>query len=221
MVAGMSIKELKEREKEQRREYIIAAAEKLFFSKGYDNVSMNDIADAVEMNKATLYLYFKNKDALYFAIVLRGLRIMNEMFRRGIAQATTGIDRVKATGDAYLEFSRKHPDYNRLFHYAGSERFDAASSPDATEAARLSTEIFGMISEAVGMGMKDGTVRPGLDPLTVAIFLATASEAIISMNPTMISALESQGIGHRQFIEDCMELMRVSIAARLSTQRSD
>jgi AcrR family transcriptional regulator len=217
----MSIKELKEREKEQRREYIIDAAEKQFFSKGYDNVSMNDIAEAVEMNKATLYLYFKNKDALYFAIVLRGVRIMNEMFRQRIAKEKTGIDRIKATGEAYLEFNRQYPDYNKLFHYAGSERFDAASSPDATEAARLSTELFGMMGEAVGMGMKDGTIRQGLNPMTVALFLATASEAIISLNPTMISALESQGIGHRQFIEDCMELMRVSIASKQSTQRSD
>jgi TetR/AcrR family transcriptional regulator len=217
----MSIKELKEREKEQRREYIIDAAEKLFFSKGYDNVSMNDIADAVEMNKATLYLYFENKDALYFAIVLRGVRIMNEMFRREIAQATTGVDRIRATGAAYLEFNRQHPDYNKLFHYAGSERFDATSSPDATEAARLSTEIFVMMGDALGMGMKDGTIRPGLNPLTVAIFLATASEAIISLNPAMVDALKCQGISHRQFIEDSMELIQYSIAAKPTSKRSD
>ncbi len=70
-MSRVSIKELKEREKEQRREYIIDAAEKLFFSKGYDNVSMNDIADAVGMNKATLYLYFANKESLFFSVIQR------------------------------------------------------------------------------------------------------------------------------------------------------
>ncbi|MCC7557829.1 MAG: TetR/AcrR family transcriptional regulator, partial [Methanobacteriaceae archaeon] len=40
----MSIVERREREKKKRKNDIINAAERLFFSKGYDNVSMNDIA---------------------------------------------------------------------------------------------------------------------------------------------------------------------------------
>ncbi len=40
----MALADRKEREKEQRQRDIINAAEKLFFSRGYDNVSMNDIA---------------------------------------------------------------------------------------------------------------------------------------------------------------------------------
>jgi AcrR family transcriptional regulator len=39
----MAISDRKKREKEYRRQSIIDAAEKLFFEKGYDNVSMNDI----------------------------------------------------------------------------------------------------------------------------------------------------------------------------------
>ncbi len=141
MVTTMSIKELKEREKEQRREYIIDAAEKLFFSKGYDNVSMNDIADAVEMNKATLYLYFENKDALYFAIVLRGSAHHERgCSRRRSPEETTGIGKIGASGEAYLEFNRKYPHYYRLFHFAGTDRFAAVGGEDAAEVARLSGE---------------------------------------------------------------------------------
>jgi AcrR family transcriptional regulator len=70
-VISLSIKEIKKREKEQRREYILDKAEKLFFSLDYDNVSMNQIAQEVGLHKATLYLYFNNKESIYFAIVLR------------------------------------------------------------------------------------------------------------------------------------------------------
>jgi transcriptional regulator, TetR family len=56
----------REREKEQRRRDIMDSAEKLFFKKGYDEVSMNDIAEDVELSKATLYLYFDNKVATFF-----------------------------------------------------------------------------------------------------------------------------------------------------------
>ena len=221
LVAEMSIKELKEREKEQRREYIIDAAEKLFFSKGYDTVSMNDIADAVKMNKATLYLYFENKEALYFAIVLRGARIMNRMFQQEIEKATTGIEKIRASGRAYLDFTRQYPDYNRMFHYAGSERFDVRNSADAAEAGRLSSEIFVMMGRAVGVGKEDGTIRKELDPLTVAVFLATTSEAVLNLSPMMIDALESQGMSYQQFVEDSMELLRSSIGTRPATRGSD
>ena len=57
------------------------AAEKLFFSGKFDDVSMEDIAKAVELSRATLYLYFKDKESLYFAVILRGFGIMDEMFR--------------------------------------------------------------------------------------------------------------------------------------------
>ncbi|BDZ69820.1 helix-turn-helix domain-containing protein [Methanobacterium petrolearium] len=64
----MSIRDRREREKEQRRNDIINAAEKLFFAKGYDDVSMNDIATEVELSKATLYLYFDNKEELFLPL---------------------------------------------------------------------------------------------------------------------------------------------------------
>jgi AcrR family transcriptional regulator len=78
-VMGLSIKEIKEQEKERRRSYILDTAEKLFFSKGYDNVSMDDIANEVELSKATLYLYFKDKESLYFGVVNRGIKILRAM----------------------------------------------------------------------------------------------------------------------------------------------
>ena len=217
----MSIKELKEREKEQRREYIIDAAEKLFFSRGYDNVSMNEIADAVGMNKATLYLYFENKDALYFAIVLRGVRIMNALFQEKIDKETTGIGKIGASGAAFLEFNGKYPHYYRMFRMAGSERFDACCNADADEVARLSSEIFTMMGKAVAAGMADGTIRNGLDPTTVAIYLAVASEAVVNLPANFVGALESQGISHQKFIEESMELITYSVAAKKQTKKSD
>jgi len=54
----MGISERRMREKEQRKKEILDKAERLFFSRGYDDVSMDEIANEVELNKATLYLYF-------------------------------------------------------------------------------------------------------------------------------------------------------------------
>lgn len=120
----MPKKSRKEREKEQRRKDIIDAAEELFFGNGYDSVSMNDIAKVVELSKATLYLYFENKEELFFAIVLRGTRILNTMIRQAVGAVEMGIDKVTAFREAYHEFTKNYPDYMQIYNYFQSGRFD-------------------------------------------------------------------------------------------------
>ncbi len=83
----MGIADRRQREKEQRKTGITDAAERLFFSRGYEDVSMEDIARDVELNKATLYLYFENKEALFATVVLRGIRILREKFTECINRA--------------------------------------------------------------------------------------------------------------------------------------
>ncbi|HTX60954.1 MAG TPA: helix-turn-helix domain-containing protein, partial [Methanobacterium sp.] len=68
----MTISERKEREKENRRNDIISTAERLFYEKGYENITMADIAEGTELARSTLYLYFKNKKEIYLAISLKG-----------------------------------------------------------------------------------------------------------------------------------------------------
>ncbi|HNS25752.1 MAG TPA: helix-turn-helix domain-containing protein, partial [Methanobacteriaceae archaeon] len=73
----MSTTSRREREKQKRRQDIINAAEKIFFAKGYDSVTMDEIAREAEINKALIYYYFKNKEALFFAVNLYGVRILH------------------------------------------------------------------------------------------------------------------------------------------------
>ena len=56
----MGIAERKEREKLQRRNDIIDAAERLFFQHGFETPTMDDVAREAELSKGTLYLYFKS-----------------------------------------------------------------------------------------------------------------------------------------------------------------
>ncbi|WP_269849580.1 TetR/AcrR family transcriptional regulator [Methanosarcina horonobensis] len=90
----MGIAERRQREKEQRKTEIIDAAERLFFSRNYEDVSMEDIAREVELNKATIYLYFKNKEALYATIVLRGIGILKEKYTECMEKQVSGIVKV-------------------------------------------------------------------------------------------------------------------------------
>lgn len=65
----MGVAERRQREKESRTESIKKNAAKLFARKGFHNVSMAEIAEAAEVSKGTLYIYFKSKEELYFSLI--------------------------------------------------------------------------------------------------------------------------------------------------------
>src|ERR1700749_748396 len=62
--AGMS---LRERKKHLPRRAVLAAADRLFAARGYDNVTVAEIADAANISVKTLFTYFASKEDLAFA----------------------------------------------------------------------------------------------------------------------------------------------------------
>ncbi len=56
-------------EENAKRRQIIEGARSVFLSRGFDAASMGDIAKAAGVSKGTLYVYFKDKDELFSAIV--------------------------------------------------------------------------------------------------------------------------------------------------------
>lgn len=59
----------KEREKRFRRSEILSAAIPLFAEKGYENTTIDDIAEKAEFGKGTIYNYFGSKEDIYWGIL--------------------------------------------------------------------------------------------------------------------------------------------------------
>jgi AcrR family transcriptional regulator len=53
-----------------KRRQIVEGARQIFLAHGFDAASMGDIAKAAGVSKGTLYVYFKNKEELFEAIVM-------------------------------------------------------------------------------------------------------------------------------------------------------
>jgi len=207
-VISLSIKEIKKRENEQRREYILDKAEKLFFSLDYDNVSMNQIAQEVGLNKATLYLYFNNKESIYFAIVLRGVRIFKEILKNKVEMGKTGINKLEEAGRAYFEFYQKYPHYHDAYLYFKSKRFKDSADEYALQIKALTRDMMIIICSSIQEGVEDGTIRKDVKPIEVAVFVAVTAERIVSLGSTTLKVLESQNISHEQFMEDSLGLWK-------------
>lgn len=60
------------------RQLLISVARELFAEKGMDGTTMNDIAEASQRGRRTLYTYFRNKEEIYSAVIASELEIMSE-----------------------------------------------------------------------------------------------------------------------------------------------
>lgn len=106
----MGVKERKERQKTEMREAILSAALKLFSDKGFDNVTMRNIADEIEYSVGTIYLYFKDKGEIFFELHNRGFA---EFYKKqlSVQRIKDPIERLKAHGEAYIQFAMEYPEY--------------------------------------------------------------------------------------------------------------
>ena len=204
----VSIQELKDKEKEERCNYIINASEKLFFSKGFDNVSMKDISKEVGMSRAALYLYFENKKMIYFAIVLRAAKIMNKMFKKSLKSEKKAIDKLKDLGNAYFDFYKNFTDYYNAYLYFKSERFTKDDNEYVSKIMQLSKESFQITCELAKEGIEDGSMRKDLNPVEIAIYGILTSRQLVEIDSWAINALESNDISYDQFIDHTMDLWK-------------
>ncbi|MCH7762683.1 MAG: TetR/AcrR family transcriptional regulator [Candidatus Marinimicrobia bacterium] len=110
----MTIAERKAREKKRKRNAILEAAEKLFAKEGYHTTTMDNVAEATDFSKGTIYLYFKNKDDLFFTILDERLdthiRELKERLSKTIDLKETIVELVTEQ----LTFFEKHHYFFRL-----------------------------------------------------------------------------------------------------------
>ncbi len=197
----MGITERKKREKEQRKNEILDAAETLFFSHEYDDVPMDEIATIAELNKATIYLYFKNKEALFSAIVLRGIRILNKMYRECMEMQVPGVTTIALLEETYYRFTRQHPDYQRLIKYYGVERFNK-ENPGFAEIQEEFSMSRNFWQDAVREGIDDGTIRNDIDPVLLTIYLMITLMSAVTLTSPWLYVLDQEGVSHETFVKE-------------------
>ena len=109
----MGIAERKERDKTERRQAILDAAQRLFIEQGFEKVSMRNIADAIEYSPATIYLYFKDKNELLFALQNQAFGRLAQEFE-SVFSIQHPAERLHAIGHKYLGFAFEHPELFEL-----------------------------------------------------------------------------------------------------------
>lgn len=154
----------REKEKKTREVEIIVAAEKIFFQKGYDGASMDEIAKEAQFTKRTVYQYFTNKEDLYFAVALKWFKQLFSYFEEALKKGTNGYEKFRLSGLAYYQFSKDFPSAFRLLNYCNVIKTNKDSSSYFQEMMQLGNTMFPKFADSIEEGKRDGSIRVDLDP---------------------------------------------------------
>jgi AcrR family transcriptional regulator len=100
----MGIAERRENDRQKMRGLILDTAMKLFFKEGFEHVTIRAIAQAIEYSPATLYLYFKDKNDILYALQTMGFDKLYGK-QREVLTIKDPRKRLRQMGRVYIEFA--------------------------------------------------------------------------------------------------------------------
>ncbi len=91
-------------DKARARKKILEATAALIVEKGYEGFSLREVARRTGFSPGNLYLYFRNKDDLLYAVIEDGFRHFRSVLAQAAADHANPIERIAAMGKCYIRF---------------------------------------------------------------------------------------------------------------------
>lgn len=116
MKKNKTFSQLREEEKDNRRNIIIDAAEKEFVNKPFSRVNMRDIAKNAGISPASIYRYFPDQQSLFIEAFVRGTKEIFKRLRDIIEQSPDGS--IEEVARIYTEYFTKNDQYfSMMMHF--------------------------------------------------------------------------------------------------------
>jgi AcrR family transcriptional regulator len=198
----------RELNKTQHRAAILDAAEKLFLLKGFENASIDDVAKEARLTKRTLYQYFISKEDLFYAVALKGGRLLTDAYEEAFNQGRTSLDKIRQGNQAYLKFYQEYLGMFRILNYQPANQQNSAASPHFREMELLNANRMRHFASLVEEGRSDGSINPGLD-MRKAVFFAffAAFSMLYTVSSTDKNMWAMLGLEENEFLKFSFDLL--------------
>ncbi|WP_042462706.1 TetR/AcrR family transcriptional regulator [Neobacillus dielmonensis] len=108
-------------QQELTQDMIMDAARDLFVSKGYQHVSMRQIAKELGCSHGTLYYHFKNKAELFYELVEDHFVLLNQRLQEVLGKDLDEREKLKQILVAYIEFGLNHQSHYEIMFLTKDE----------------------------------------------------------------------------------------------------
>ena len=166
----------KERERIRHKGEILESARCLFSQKGFDNVSMQQIATESEFSVGTLYNFFESKEALFEELINSiGEKVLSELLE--ILDGPGGEkERLSAFIKHQPKFQEKHGDVIKL--YISEFGIQGSKLSKVRDDSKIHEVLDSKLEEIIQAGIRKGLFR-AVDPAITAKSLVAITETLI------------------------------------------
>lgn len=204
----------KKEPKSVHRENIVAAASTLFMEKGIAATSMDNIAKSAGYSKATLYVYFENKEEIVGILVLNSMKKLYDYISSALIQHETTKARYDFICRGLVQYQEEFPFYFKMvldkinIDFEGKEYL-----PEERETYQIGEEINEKIKNFLLSGMEKGDLRNDLDIMPAIFNFWGMLSGIIQLAANKEAYIKkSMGLSKIKFLEYGFSLVYHSIA---------
>ena len=207
------------RKKEPRsvhRENIVSAASTLFMERGIAATSMDDIAKAAGYSKATLYVYFENKEEIVGILVLNSMKKLYDYISSALIQHKTTKARYDFICRGLVQYQEEFPFYFKIVLDKINIDFEGKDYlPEERETYQIGEEINEKIKTFLLSGMEKGDLRNDLDIMPAIFNFWGMLSGIIQLATNKEEYIKkSIGLSKIKFLEYGFSLVYHSIAVK-------
>lgn len=160
----------RERDRLRRREEILRAAESVFAARGYHDASIEEIAQMAEYGTGTVYLYFKDKEALYLELFEKKILGLIQRIEQEVAQESNAGSALKRFIRARMEYFDSNRAFFQIYVREGSN-LGWSKQKGWDRLRRLYHRYLRRLGAVIQQGQKEGVFRAG-EPRKMALALS-------------------------------------------------
>jgi AcrR family transcriptional regulator len=187
----MSTKERKLKEKENRKEVILKAAENVMTEHGLYGLSIEAIAEETQLAKGTIYLYFKSKEEILSSLTIKARNKLFIEFELIEKQNSTSYEQLIAIIRMNYTFYKQFPLYYDLVSlYEANHK-----AVETEEMYKSSQNITNLVYRIAERAKADGFVQQSINSLHLTM-------SLWGMTVGMLQLLKVRG----SFMEENMDI---------------
>jgi len=167
----------RERDRLLRQADILRAAEHVFALKGYHEATMQDIAKAAQYATGTVYLYFKDKDALYFSLFEQKFEDLLFILKAETAKAADAKSKFEIFVLQKLSFFERNQDFFRIF-ISESSKFQAMKASKYSKSSVIAKHRE-LVNQLIKIGQEQGIIRSDFGSAQIADIFTSMFMAVV------------------------------------------
>lgn len=203
---------LKERQRQEREQLILRAAEELLLEKGYHDTSMEEIAARVGISKGTVYLHFAGKEEMVFALLRRMTDRYQQAMDEILASPRTPAGKLRAILE-YVYSGGAVGGLQRYLQLIGTIFRDPELRNKLLENREAAHEKWDAISARLGALIDAGKAAGEIDAALPTPVIQSVLGALMAP-PTYSRLITRDGLAPEQVVEHLSNILFYGIADR-------